>query len=360
MVLKRPYAFLIKHFRIIHLVLFGFLVYVTIMANNILNFFKDYISSNGNMEVIASNYFNFFIVISFMFVIFISVFIYMLMRYKKKPKFLYFLMIALSLISCVLFIYLYGNIKELETSVMSARDIRFIRDISRFNYWGLFILCIPVLIRGLGFDIKKFNFSSDLADLKLEKADSEEVEINADLSGDSIKRNARKFCREMRYYYLENKFLLNIIFGIIGVAFIIFIPFNKFVVNRTLNEGDTLSTENFNLIVEDSYISSRHATSNNNSYVILKTSIKGKSKGYSLGIDELVLVCKYNEYIPSLKYYYYFSDIGSGYYKENLNMNDYTSYIFVYNIDNSDIDNNYVIRYIKNDKKIKIKPTLIN
>lgn len=52
---------------------------------------------------------------------------------------------------------------------MSAREIRLLRDISRFNFWGLFIICLPTLVRGLGFDIKKFNFRKDLHELKLEK-----------------------------------------------------------------------------------------------------------------------------------------------------------------------------------------------
>ena len=284
----------------------------------------------------------------------------MLMRYKNKPKLLYILVVIMSLVSGFVFTYLQGNVKELETGIMSARDIRLLRDISRFNYWGLFVMCLPVLIRGLGFDIKKFNFSSDLIDLKLDKADNEEIEINTEISSDGIKRIGSKFAREMRYYYLENKFLLNIIFGIIIVILVMRFPFNKFVINRTLNEGDTLSTQNFNMIIEDSYISSRHATSKNNSYIILKASIKGKSKDYSLRMDEFVLRGKKNEYIPSLKYYYYFSDIGSGYYKEDLNMNDYTSYILIYNIDNSDKANKYIIRYIRNNRKIRIKPTLIS
>lgn len=360
MVLRRPYAFLIKHFKFIHLVLFGLLTYITISANGVLGFFKDYISSNGNMEVITSDYFSPFIVICFLLVIFISVFIYMLMRYKKKPKFLYFLIIVLSLVSGFVFTYLQGNVKDLETGIMSAKDIRILRDISRFNYWGLFILCLPVLVRGLGFDIKKFNFTGDLVELKLDKADNEEVEINTEISSDGIKRIWSKFAREMKYYYLENKFLLNIIFFIIIVILVMRFPFNKFVINRTLNEGDVLSTDNYNIRIMDSYVSSRHATSKNNSYVIVKASIKGKTKDYSLRVDELVLKGKNREYIPSLKYYYYFSDIGNGYYKEELNMNDYTSYIFVYNIDNSDKKDKYIIRYIKDNKKIRIKPQEIS
>ena len=77
MILRRPYAFLIKHFRFIHLILFSLMVYITVMANNILKFFTEYITNNGNIEVIAANYINSFIIISILLII-ILVFIVML------------------------------------------------------------------------------------------------------------------------------------------------------------------------------------------------------------------------------------------------------------------------------------------
>ena len=61
MILRRPYAFLIKHFRLIHLILFALLAIITYNASTVLNFFKDYITANGNMEILSSNYINVFI-----------------------------------------------------------------------------------------------------------------------------------------------------------------------------------------------------------------------------------------------------------------------------------------------------------
>lgn len=359
MILRRPYAFLIKHFRFIHLILFSLMVYITVMANNILKFFTEYITNNGNIEVIAANYINSFIIISILLIIILSIVVYLLMRFKKKPRLLYILIILVSIISAILFVYLYSNIKVLETSAMSARNIRLLRDISRFNYWGLFILCIPLLIRGLGFDIKKFNFSKDLKDLKLDTKDNEEVEVNIDLSGDGIKRGGHKLRRELKYYYIENKFMLNIIFGIILLILIIIFPFNKYVINKTLNEGNTLSTKNFNIKVNDSYISERKQTSKNNSYLIIDISLKGKNNNYKLNLDNFILEGKSNEYIPSLKYYYYFTDLGNGYYNNILNTKDYEEYILIYNIDNIDKDSNFRLRYLENNRYIKLKPEII-
>ena len=51
MVLRRPYAFLIKYFKLIHIILFILFAYITFKANNIVTFFKDYILYNGSVGI---------------------------------------------------------------------------------------------------------------------------------------------------------------------------------------------------------------------------------------------------------------------------------------------------------------------
>lgn len=360
MILRRPYAFLIKHFRLIHLILFVLFGYITFKANNMLSFFKEYISNNGNLVFNSGEYISYFIFVSIIFIVIISVIVFFLMRYKKKPKLFYIILSIVGIISGILFIYLYNNIKILEVSVVSSRQIRLLRDISSINFWVLFITCIPILIRGLGFDIKKFNFSSDLQELKLDEKDSEEVEVNIDLSSDSVKRTGRRFFRELKYYYLDNKFILNIIFVIIGVVFIFMYPFNRYVVNRDLSEGEILGTKYFNIKINDSYVSDRNRTSKDSSYVILKIGVIGKTSKYKLDLDELVLSSKDNNYIPSLKYYLYFSDIGKGYRNNVLSTSEYNEYILVYNIKSVDKGSNLEFKYLGNNRVINIKPDILN
>ena len=360
MILRRPYAFLIKHFRLIHLILFVLLGYITYKANNMLSFFKEYISNNGNLVFNSSEYISYYIYVAIIFIVIISLVVFLLMRYKKKPKLFYIILSIVSIISGILFIYLYNNIKVLEISVVSGRQIRLLRDISSINFWVLLITCIPVLIRGLGFDIKKFNFSSDLQELKLDKEDSEEVEVSIDLSSDGVKRTGRKIFRELKYYYLDNKLILNIIFIVIAIVLILMYPFNRYVVNRDLNEGEVLGTNNFNIKINDSFISDRNRISKDNSYIILKISVIGKTKKYKLDLDELVLSSKDNKYIPSLKYYLYFDDIGRGYRNNILSTNEYSDYILVYNIKSVDKESNLEFKYLESDRVIKIKPEILN
>ena len=133
-------------------------------------------------------------------------------------------------------------------------------------------------------------------------------------------------------------------------------PFNKFVIHGTIGEKQTLVTDNFNLKVEESYISTRNRISRDNSYVIAKIKIKGKKNKYILRLDELVLKGKHNDYIPSLKYYNYFTDIGKGYNKQYLSLDNYTEYLLIYNIKNEDKNSKLIIHDIAVDKKIKLNP----
>lgn len=360
MILRRPYAFLIKYFRVIHLVLFVLFGYMAYKANNILSFFKDYISYKGNINFVSNEYISIFIFVAVILIAVICVFIYYLMRYKNKPRLFYIVLICVSVICSILFIYLYNNIRVLETTVVSGRDVRLYRDISRINFWILLITSIPVLIRGLGFDIKKFNFNKDLNELKLEDKDNEEVEVNVDLSSDGVKRTGRKLFRELKYYYGENKLFIDIILCVIGVILIIVGPLNFIVFHRNLVQGETLGTSNFNIRVNESYISDRNRISKNNSYVILKVELKGKVSKYKLDLDKFVLEGKNNDYVPSLKYYYYFDDLGVGYRNNILDTKEYKEYLLIYNIDNEDKDYRFKLNYVSNGRKIKLSPKVID
>lgn len=360
MILRRPYAFLIKNFRLIHIILFILLAYTTYHANNMLSFFKEYIRVNGSIEVISSQYITAFIYIIPVIIIILSLTIFFLMKYKKKPRLFYVILILVIIICTGIYSYLYFNIKTLETTIMSAREIRLLRDISRANFYILFITCIPLLIRGLGFDIKKFNFTNDLKELNLSKEDSEEVEVSIDMSSNGLKRAGRKTIRELKYYYAENKLFINIILAVITIILIIIFPFNKYVIKKNLQEGEVLGSNDFNIKINNSYITDRHHVSKNNSYIIIKVSVLGKTNNYTLNLEHFVLESNNNKYIPSKKYYLYFNDLGRGYREEILNTKEYENYLFIYNINSSDKESKFILNYIDNNKKIVVKPSKID
>ena len=54
MILRKPYAFLIKNFRIIHFVLTFLMIYVVYKYNNIAKFIQNYIDNIANTQVATS------------------------------------------------------------------------------------------------------------------------------------------------------------------------------------------------------------------------------------------------------------------------------------------------------------------
>lgn len=360
MILKKPYAFLIKYFKIIHIVLFALFAYVAFFSKSIVNFFKDYIKFTGNIEVISSKYLTPLVIISILLTIILTSIIFLLMRYKKKPRILYIIIGLVSIVSMILILYLHSNIKMLETSVLAAKDIRLLRDISNINYYMVLIASLPILVRGLGFDIKKFDFKKDLVELNVKEEDSEEIEVEIDFKNEKIERKGRKIIRELGYYYQEYKLFINIIIGVIILFLVIKFPFNKYIINGTLSENQIMNTSNYSIEVIDSYISERNKTSRDNSYVVLKVKIKGNQKKYMLNLDSIVLEGKNNNYIPSLKYYNYFNDIGIGYRNTTLNTNDYEEYLLIYNIKNEDKESKLKIHCLDNNRRIKLSPEIID
>ena len=57
---------------------------------------------------------------------------------------------------------------------------------------------------------------------------------------------------------------------------------------------------------------------------------------------------------------FYFTALGVGYNKEVLDTNEYKEYLLIYNIKNEDKDSNFTLIYLRNNRKIKLNPELLN
>ena len=108
MILRKPYAFLIKHFRLIHIVMFFIMGYLVFPLRKLYFFFKDYAMNNNftYTEGIAKTYISssmfFFCILIFAF----AISIFFLMHKKEKPVFFYRILALYSLLLLALLIYL--------------------------------------------------------------------------------------------------------------------------------------------------------------------------------------------------------------------------------------------------------------
>ena len=259
MILKKPYAFLIKRFRIIHLVLsflVGFILYRSIL---IVKFFIDYIKNNYKSSVLIgleNVYTSSLVFIGIILILALAISIYYLLRHKNKPTKLYLFMILYYTFLLICLFYIRGVLSGLSEELLSARLSRGIRDFSIVITSLQVIFLIFSLIRAIGFDIKKFNFRSDLREMNYDFADSEEIEVNINLNSYKYKRKVRRSLREFVYYLKENKLFVTICLGILAVILIIILIKNRNInYDQRYGMNKTFTYNGMQLIIEDAMVS---------------------------------------------------------------------------------------------------------
>ena len=96
MILRKPYAFLVKHFRLIHVILLLLAFFIFLQSGDIVGFFNDYIDRARyiDFEIVAKSLIGFFeVFLDFMILLICGVLVYLL-KYKRKPVLFYVICIA--------------------------------------------------------------------------------------------------------------------------------------------------------------------------------------------------------------------------------------------------------------------------
>ncbi len=353
MILRKPYAFLIKHFRVIHIILSVLLVYLAIMTYRIVKFFNSYVKDGyyTYSTNIAGSHINFLMYIAIVIIIGILIFIYFLLKNKDKPRKFYIYSIIYYTLLLFLLTTCYDVLRTFETSVIEVTTARFYRDFSIIAFVLQIIFTIYMSIRAIGFDIKKFNFGADLADLELTEKDNEEFEIAVGDQSYKIKRSFRRSLREFRYYFLENKFIVICILIIaIGIGVTVWY-LNKNVYSNVYSENQTFSVNNFKLKVTSSYLTNLkyngEVLNKDKYYLVLGLNIKNnmavKSK---LDISDFKVLVNGKFYYPTLSKNEHFVDMGIPYTKESIEKNSEVDRIIIYEIDKKDIDGDFTFRIV--------------
>ncbi len=324
MIIKKPYAFLIKHFRMIHLILTVFVLFLLMKTHSIYKFFSDF-SKNGYYaysDNLTSKYINFYMFIAIIFVIVLAAFIYLLMKWKKKSRIFY---ISLCIFYFALFIGLlvYFNLfSTILNTTLDVRTVRAYRDIMFILYIPQYLFFIYSCIRAIGFDIKKFDFKKDLEELDIAEEDQEEIEVVFGQNNYKYMRKARRAIRMLKYYALENKFFFGVICGTVTLVIAFFIYINLNVYSKKYNESEFFTVNGVIFKVLDSYISKYDLKGDiinpNMKYVVIKTSMDNTNTArVNLSTESLRLMLDDEAYFPIYSKSDYFRDLGEGYYKNN-------------------------------------------
>lgn len=353
MVFRKPYGFLIKYFKLIHLIISLILSYLVICNMRIYSFLNDCIG-NSSYRYDAFEYINYGIYVLFLLAVVLFFVIYLLFKYKDKPRRLYiFSIVGYILVGIYMFI-LFNYLKGLPDSIIEQKVIRSYRDIMIITLVFQFVIMIVMFIRGLGFNIKKFNFDMDIQELNLSQEDAEEIEVDVKIDTEGIARNIRKKKRELGYYFNEFKV---IILGILLILLIVggFNLYNNYKdIFAVYKQNDVVGINN-SISVIDSY----YNEANNKNYVIVKFDVFKSGKKERLNINNLVLKIGKEEYLPNKNICFNFSKLGTCYKKQYVT-NNRTSYIITYEVDSLSKKKVYLLYKESYDDLFKIRLDLEN
>lgn len=354
MILRKPYALLIKNFKKIHLVLCILMAYLAYETNNILTFFNEYISTGTFTRTsfsLPSIYINIYMFAVTILVAAVALVIYILMREKKKPKLLYFITIGFYLGLVIYFFQIYNTLGVLEVSSISPRSLRIIRDVTNVISFAQYGLILIMAVRAFGFNIKKFNFGEDLAELEIDVSDNEEFELTVGIDPNEIGRRFRRGRRELKYFVVENFFVLSLIFLIVVTSLGVVIFLNKEVYNKIYAQSEPFKAGYFVNTIDNSYYT--HVNQRGNKiapsgklFAITKVTFNNKSTyDLQLSLDEINLTDGKDIFSPIITSYQAFSDLGIGYTNQVIAAGASSTFIFVFEVDEKANFNNMMFRY---------------
>lgn len=377
MVFKKPYAFLIKHFRLIHIVLTILTIVAAVESYRILSFFADYINNNYSatiMENMVETYIGNVIYAVIIAIIVLLLIITFLLKQKNKPTKTY----IYSIIFYIIFIIFVGLasslISGLTKEVWSAASAKAYRDIATIIYYPQFIAIVLLGIRAIGFDVKKFNFKDDLRELEITEADSEEIELNINFDSTKTKRNVHRFVRETGYYYQENKFILTLIaiIGVLAIGYTIYKNYEKNIFKY--NEGDYFNLRGVDVSILSSMITDVNTKGdpvrNGSAFLVLLVKVENNTnRDLEFCYDYLRLLFGNNATYPDLSLSSYFSDYGDQINGARINSRRQQTYILPYEINKEDINSNFKInvylgdatkkkKFVAKQAYIKLKPQM--
>jgi len=353
MILKKPYALLIKYFKIIHIIISIFMIYLLYKFNNILNFFNDYITSGWKSinEIEIANYFNPLLFISIFSIIILSIIIYFLMKFKDKPR-LYYIFTPIAYFGVLIFIFVCNSIlKDAQYNVINPITTRAMRDVILIFIGIQIIFTIFSALRGIGFDVKKFNFRQDIADLQIDELDNEEIEVDLEVHKYKIKRKYRRKLRNFKYIFLEHKFLFNSIFISLVILIIIITLLNIFIFNKTFKENQLVQLDKYSIIINNSYLYKTdfkgNEISNKYQYFVVNADIINKIVKNTFNLNKLTLEINGKDYTPITNIYSKFLGLGIGY-LEGMELSTQTidEYIFLFKIPIDEKVKNSYFKYL--------------
>ncbi|HOB25757.1 MAG TPA: hypothetical protein PLB45_04890 [Bacilli bacterium] len=318
MILRKPYAFIIKHFRLIHLAILGTLIFILMRINDLSSLFNTLLNSRTYTYAGADVYLNSPIYLFIFIGLGLSAVVYWLLKEKKKPSNLYLFLIIYYFIAIIGFLYFNSILKTLINDSLNVDTLRLCRDLAFLLSAPGYIFSCICFVRGIGFNLKQFNFSKDIAELKIADNDSAEFELLVGQNNYKYMRWFRRARRELKYYILENKvaisiagFVVLLILGFLGYRY-----YDSYM--KAIKASQVATVNGISYVVNGSYITDRDINGNvvkdGSKFVVVNMSFNNTlNKEQALNLDIITLTYGELSYKPTLSYNSKFYDLGVPY-----------------------------------------------
>lgn len=359
MILRKPYAFIIKRFKLLHLILTILLGISVYRVGIIVKFLNEYIDSPSLMlstlsaELTGSSstfqsLFPFYVFILPLIVVLVSVVILFILYNKKKPFLLYIITILYSVILLGFYAVIYNLVGQMQTTIPDIRFLNVVKDLFNIMRFLGIGVCVLTLVRATGFDIKKFNFVKDLQELDISEEDNEEFEVELNVDSNIIRRNIRKKLRHLKYMYFEHKFMVNLVVLLFLIITSFIIYFVVLVHHKNYNQNAYFGSDEFSMHIDNVYLTNKDYLGNqitDNYLVVIDLNVNSSYvKGKKLDIANCILVIDGREFKHTPVYRDLLYDIGTVY-EDNLIYRNKENYLLVYEIPKKLIDKKMTFRY---------------
>lgn len=366
MILRKPYAFFIKHFKLFNIILTLLEIYIVYKLGFLFQFFSEYAGypQGAIGQNLLGTLINKLLFIDLGVILLGSFLLLSILHAKHKPIKLYVFSIIVNIFIIVLLFLTSNILSTMQIQIIDNRTAYAYRDFLIIALIIELIIAIFTCIRALGFDIRSFSFGKDLEKMQIDVSDNEEFELQIDVDSSKFKRNINKNKRYFKYFVYENKFAIILIATIIlGVtSFIIYsrmgIYFNATKPNKMLN------VDNFVMGTTNSYLTAKDYKGNviSNDKVLIGINIKTKviTNKEKLNIARFSLVIGKDKYYHTTDYRDKLADLGTTYNNQVINTN-FEEYLLVFEVPRSKVNKKMYLQYDTNDdKSIKFKLDLIN
>lgn len=365
MIIRKPYAFLIKNFRKIHVVLLILSLFVAYKLFRVSQFVNEFMRV-GTYDLFRNpitNYITTPLLLSLVLLVAGSLALMFLLMHKQKPWKLYLIpaveYFILFLVLNMIKSFFRGYSADVETT-----DLRLSRDLLMIFITAQIPVIAIYIMRTFGLDFKKFQFNIDKEFLELSEEDREEIEIGLSLDRNSFIRGFKRFKRNFGYFYAEHKGICRAVV----IIFIIIVGFQSFkflfVTNKSYKEGDYYSVDGYTFKINNTYFtdkdSSGNVISDQSNFVIVDLTIHNNSSPRKISLENFHIHNASEDYTTTNQTFSHeFSDLGTTYDSvTELKRDQSLNCIIIYKVSNNLNKNKFVLYYQENGgylRKIKLK-----